>query len=222
MSKLSSDTVRDNVRKILVGAEAKKRNFVETIELQVALKNYDAARDKRIAGQVKLPVVPKPKSRVCILGDARTCDQAKDKNLEYMSEEDLTKLNRNKKLVKKLAQKYDAFLASASLIKKIPRLLGPTLNKAGKFPGVLAPNADPSEKVQEIASTIKFNLRIKKDRPMCMGTAVANVGMSEDDIVTNVNLAVNFMVSLLKKKWHNCKRLYLKSTMGPAYKIYGF
>src|SRR5690348_14645822 len=103
-------------------------------------------------GQVKLPVVPKPKSRVCILGDARTCDIAKDKGLEYMSEDDLTKLNRNKKLVKKLAQRYDAFLASASLIKKIPRLLGPTLNKVGKFPGVLAPNADPAEKVSEIAA----------------------------------------------------------------------
>lgn len=125
-------------------------------------------------------------------------------------------------LSQKLAQRYDAFLASPTLIKKIPRLLGPTLNKVGKFPGVLAPNSDPAEKVAEISSTIKFNLRIKKDRPMCMGTAVANVGMSEDEIVMNVNLAVNFMVSLLKKKWHNCKRLYLKSTMGPAHKIYGF
>jgi ribosomal protein L1 len=41
----------------------------------------------------------------------------------------LDRLNKNKKLVKKLAKKYDAFLASETLIKQIPRLLGPGLSK---------------------------------------------------------------------------------------------
>lgn len=50
-----------------------------------------------------------------------------------MDVEGLKKLNKNKKLVKKLAKKYHAFLASESVIKQIPRLLGPGLNKAGKF-----------------------------------------------------------------------------------------
>jgi large subunit ribosomal protein L10Ae len=46
-----------------------------------------------------------------------------------MSADDLKKLNKNKKLIKKLARKYDAFVASDSLIKQIPRLLGPGLSK---------------------------------------------------------------------------------------------
>jgi len=46
-----------------------------------------------------------------------------------MSAEDLRKLNKNKKLIKKLARKYDAFIASEALIKQIPRLLGPGLSK---------------------------------------------------------------------------------------------
>lgn len=50
-----------------------------------------------------------------------------------MDVEGLKKLNKNKKLVKKLAKKYHAFLASESVIKQIPRLLGPGLNKAGKY-----------------------------------------------------------------------------------------
>lgn len=50
-----------------------------------------------------------------------------------MDVEGLKKLNKNKKLVKKLAKKYHAFLASEAVIKQIPRLLGPGLNKAGKF-----------------------------------------------------------------------------------------
>lgn len=46
-----------------------------------------------------------------------------------MSADDLKKLNKNKKLIKKLARKYDAFVASEALIKQIPRLLGPGLSK---------------------------------------------------------------------------------------------
>ncbi|GKB52934.1 60S ribosomal protein L10a [Tanacetum coccineum] len=47
-----------------------------------------------------------------------------------MDVESLKKLNKNKKLVKKLAKKHQAFLASESVIKQIPPLLGPGLNKA--------------------------------------------------------------------------------------------
>ena len=70
---------------------------------------------------------------VAILGDAHDCDRAKEIGLEFMSVEDLKKLNKNKKLIKKLAKKYDAFLASESLIKQIPRLLGPGLHKGMSF-----------------------------------------------------------------------------------------
>jgi large subunit ribosomal protein L10Ae len=51
-----------------------------------------------------------------------------------MSADDLKKLNKNKKLVKKLARRYDAFLASDALIKQIPRLLGPGLSKGALPP----------------------------------------------------------------------------------------
>lgn len=55
-----------------------------------------------------------------------------------MSADDLKKLNKNKKLIKKLARKYDAFVASDTLIKTIPRLLGPGLSK-GQLPTPLDP-----------------------------------------------------------------------------------
>lgn len=50
----------------------------------------------------RLPNIPRPKMTVCILGDAFHCDQAKAASLEYMSVDDLKKLNKNKKLIKKL------------------------------------------------------------------------------------------------------------------------
>ncbi len=66
---------------------------------------------------------------ICILADAADIDRAKQIDLEYKSVDDLKKLNKNKKLVTKLAKQYDAFLASETLIKQIPRLLGPGLSK---------------------------------------------------------------------------------------------
>ena len=76
-----------------------------------------------------------------------------------MSADDLKKLNKQKKLVKKLAKKYDAFLASESLIKQIPRLLGPGLNKAGKFPTLLTHGDNMEDKVNDLKSTIKFQMK---------------------------------------------------------------
>ena len=57
------------------------------------------------------------------------------------------------------AKKYDAFLASDSLIRQIPRILGPGLNKAGKFPTALTHNENMVHKVQEVRSTIKFQMK---------------------------------------------------------------
>merc|ERR1711964_811893 len=105
----------------------------ETVELQIGLKDYDTQRDKRFAGTVKLPHVPRMRLKVCVLGDAVHCEQAQQLSMPFRSVEDLKKLNKNKKLVKKLAAQYDAFLASQVLVPQIPRLLGPGLNKAGKF-----------------------------------------------------------------------------------------
>ena len=67
----------------------------------------------------RLKSTPRPKFSVCVLGDQQHCDEAKAVDIPHMDLEALKKLNKNKKLVKKLAKKYDAFLASESLIKQI-------------------------------------------------------------------------------------------------------
>jgi len=180
------------------------------------LKNYDPQKDKRFSGSVKLPHVPKNSYRVCILGDAQHCDEAKANDIPFMAVEDLKKLNKDKKLVRKLAKSYDAFMASESLIRQIPRLLGPGLSKAGKFPTLLTHSENMMHKVSELKCTIKFQMK----KVLCLAVAIGNVGMGEDELVQNLNLAVNFLVSLLKKNWQNVKSLNVKSTMGKPQRLY--
>jgi len=125
-------------------------------------------------------------------------------------------MNKNKKIVKKLAQKYDAFLASETILRQIPRLLGPGLNKANKFPTLLTHTESMEEKLLTVKSTVKFQLK----KVLCLGVAVGHVGLTEDQLVTNIAMTVNFLVSLLKKNWQNIKALYIKTTMGKPLRIY--
>ena len=133
-----------------------------------------------------------------------------------MSVEDLKKLNKNKKLVKKLAKRYDFFIASDNMIKQIPRLLGPGLTKAGKFPTLLASGEDMQEKIDEVKATIKFQMK----KVMCLNVAVGNVEMEAKSIAVNTQLAANFLASLLKKQWQNIGQIYIKTTMSPSIQIY--
>merc|ERR1711921_40583 len=216
MSKVPKETLYECVGAVLKYSTDKKRKFNETVDLQIGLKNYDPQKDKRFSGTVKLKHVPRQKFKVCLLGDQQHCDEAKSVGIDCMSAEDLKKLNKDKKKVKKLAKKYDAFLASDTLIKQIPRLLGPGLNKAGKFPSMITHSDDMEGKVNDIRSTVKFQMK----KVLCLAVAVGNVDMSDDQLVSNLNLSINFLVSLLKKNWQNVKSLYIKSTMGKPQRLY--
>ncbi|KAL9674010.1 hypothetical protein QQ045_030274 [Rhodiola kirilowii] len=188
MSKLQSDAVREAISGIMTEAKEKQRKFTETIELQIGLKNYDPQKDKRFSGSVKLPHIPRPKMKICMLGDAQHVEE---------------KLNKNKKLVKKLAKKYHAFLAYKAVIKQIPRLLGP-----GKFPALVSHQESLESKVNETKAMVKFQLK-------------KVLGMEEKQVFQNVQLSVNFLVSLLKKNWQNVRCLYLiKCTMGKPYRVF--
>jgi large subunit ribosomal protein L10Ae len=207
---------------------------VETIELQITLKNYDPQKDKRFSGSIRfdpvvtlflfcpehgpsffsfffcfthvlkfvhsfstasLPHIPKPRMKICMLGDAAHIEKANAINLASMDAEALRKLNKNKKLVKKLAKQYDQFVASPSLIKQIPKLLGPGLNKAGKFPVLVNNDEDLGAKIDELKGTIKFQMK----KVLTLGVAVGHVGMVPEQLLQNISQSVNFLVSLLKK-----------------------
>ncbi|KAK2196928.1 bifunctional Ribosomal protein L1-ribosomal biogenesis protein/Ribosomal protein L1-like/Ribosomal protein L1 [Babesia duncani] len=216
-SKLSADVLNEAITALLQQSKEKKRKFVETVELQISLKDYDTQRDKRFNGSVCLQNIPRQRMSVCVFGDQVHCDQAKELGVDCIDLEGLKKFNRNNKLVKKLARKYNAFLASQALLPQIPRFLGPGLNKAGKFPTQILHSDKLEDKVRDIKATVKFQLK----KVLCMGVAVGHVDMTHEQLRANIVLSINYLVSLLKKNWNNVRGLVLKSTMGKPHRIYG-
>merc|ERR1712149_96209 len=162
MSKVPREILAECVSAVLKGSTEKKRKFLESVDLQIGLKNYDPQKDKRFSGTVKLKHIPRRKFKVCVLGDQAHIDEATSKELPCMSADDLKKLNR-------LSKSYDAFLCSDTLIKQIPRLLGPGLNKAGKFPTMITHSDDLEQKVNDVKATIKFQMK----KVLCLSVAVS-------------------------------------------------
>lgn len=71
-------------------------------------------------------------------------------------------------------------------------------------------------KITEVRSTIKFQLK----KVLCLGVAVGNVGMTEEELISNVMMSINYLVSLLKKGWQNVGSLVIKATMSPPKRLY--
>ncbi|KAI3844070.1 hypothetical protein MKW92_043899 [Papaver armeniacum] len=184
--------------------------FVNKSERWIALKAESSV--------VSTPDQDKEATSDLFQGNYDGIAKAKSIGLDHMDVEGLKRLNKNKKLVKKLVKKYHAFLASEAVIKHIPHVLGPSINKTCKCISFKYTSLAESleSKVNETKAMVKFQLK----KVLCMGVAVGNLGMDEKQIFQNVQLSVNFLVSLLKKKWQNVRCLYLKSTMGKANRVF--
>ena len=196
----------------------KERKFKQTIELQLSLKDYDPQKDNRFVGTVRLPTNPRPNLKICVIADEQHKDEiARDKvNVDVVDFEFLKKFNKDKKKIKGWAKQYTLLLASDTLVKKVPVVCGPILNKIQRFPAPVTHNEPIGIKIEDIRSSVKWQLK----KVTCLNAAVGNETMSNDELRTNIMMSINFLVSLLKKGWHNIKTVNIKATMSPSIKVY--
>eukprot|EP01120_Amphizonella_sp_Union-15-10_P008611 TRINITY_DN312_c0_g1_i1.p1 TRINITY_DN312_c0_g1~~TRINITY_DN312_c0_g1_i1.p1 ORF type:complete len:219 (+),score=49.47 TRINITY_DN312_c0_g1_i1:98-754(+) len=218
MSKLNKELLNEGITKVLAYSTDKKtkKHFLESVELQVRLKNYDPQRDKRFNGSFRLPHICRPKLRICVVGDQQHVDEAIAGNFSYIDVEGLKKFNKNKKLIKKWAHQYNSLLASSQLVRQIPKILGPTLNKMNKFPAPIGHDEPLAVKISDVRATVKFQLK----KELGMNVAVGNVGMKPEELKQNISTALNHLIGLLKKGWQNIKTVHIKSTMGKPHQIF--
>jgi large subunit ribosomal protein L10Ae len=177
----------------------KPRKFTQSVELQLALKDYDPQKDKRFVGTVRLPNLPRPNLKICIIADEKHKTEAKEQgiDIDVTDLDTLKKFNKDKKLVKKWAKQYSLLIASDTVLKKIPVVVGPILNRIQMFPTMVNKNSPLILQVQDIRGSVKFQLR----KVTNMGCCAGREDMTDEQLVTNLMMCLNFLVSLLKKGW---------------------
>ena len=213
MSKISNDTIREGITKILT--ERKKRKFVETIDLQIMLRDYDPNKDKRFNSTCELNYPCRSNMKICLVGTVNHIDQAKKIGLDFKSLDDLKKFNRDAKEIKKWARKYDLLLVSESIAKNVTRTIGRYITSIGKIPVQISDGEDLKEKTEEMMSTIRF--RVKKFPWLGQGVGIDT--LQEEEIRANITKSLNFLASLLPKGWHNLKSVHVKTTMGKPFRL---
>jgi large subunit ribosomal protein L10Ae len=136
-------------------------------------------------------------------------------DIDVTTLDELKKHNKDKKVIKKWAKKYNTLIASDTVIKKVPVVCGPVLNRIQKFPVTVSHNQQLILSVQDLRASVKFQLR----KVTCMGVCAGREDMSDDELRQNIMMCLNFLVSLLKKGWHNMKTVHIKTSMGHPIKL---
>ncbi|MGC8565317.1 MAG: 50S ribosomal protein L1 [Thermoplasmata archaeon] len=196
--------------------ESKKRNFKESVDLAFNLKYVDLSDPKkRINEEILLPHGRGRPIKVVVFASGDTALKAKNVADLVITPEELDKLAEDKRRAKKLANQYDFFLAEAGLMTKIGKLLGVVLGPRGKMPKPIPPGSDPANIIQSLKRTVRARSKERRTFHVPVGTR----DMKPEDIAENIEEVLKKITGKLEKGAGNIDSVYVKTTMGPSYKL---
>ena len=195
---------------------AKKRNFTETVELAINLKDVDLSIPKnRITDDIILPNGRGRAVKICVIGGGELALKAKDVADVVITPDELQTIADDKKQAKKLANSTDYFIAEAPLMAVVGKRLGTVLGPRGKMPKPIAPGVDPSAMIDGLRRTVSVRT---KDR-MTFHAPVGTVEMSPEELADNIETILKRVELKLEKGRMNIASSYIKTTMGPSERL---
>ena len=195
---------------------AKTRNFVETVELAINLKDVDLSIPKnRITDDIILPNGRGRAVKICVIGGGELALKAKDVADVVITPDELQTIADDKKQAKKLANSTDYFIAEAPLMAVVGKRLGTVLGPRGKMPKPIAPGVDPSAMIDGLRRTVSVRT---KDR-MTFHAPVGTVEMSAEELADNIETILKRVELKLEKGRMNIASSYIKTTMGPSERL---
>lgn len=188
---------------------SKKRNFVQTFDLIVNLKEIDMKKpENRINEEVILPHGKGEDSKVVVFSDT-----LKELDVKILRSSDIEELGKDKRKARKIIKQTDFFLAEPQLMPKIGKSLGQFLGPRGKMPKII------SGDIKKQIESYKKSIRIRtKDSPVIQ-CAIGKENMEDRKVVENVKTVINFLKERLPKGGKNIKEVLLKLTMSKPVKI---
>ena len=209
-----ADTIAEAVNRAL--DEAPPRNFRETVDLAVNLRDLDLNDpSNRVDESVVLPAGTGQETRIVVFATGETALRAEEVADDVLSPDELEDLGDDDDDAKDLADETDFFVAEASMMQDIGRYLGTVLGPRGKMPTPLQPDDDVVETVNRMKNTVQLRSRDRRT----FHTRVGAQDMSAEDIADNIDVIVRRLEAALEKGPLNIDSIYVKTTMGPSVEV---
>ncbi|MCC6025006.1 MAG: 50S ribosomal protein L1 [Desulfurococcaceae archaeon] len=187
-----------------------KRNFKQSVELIIALKDIDVkSQAAKIREVVFLPKGRGKDLKICVVGDGDFLEAAKEGGA-YLTISSTDLKNIDKKQAKKVASTCDWILVRSDLMGVVGRALGPFLGPRGKVPVPVPPGSNVKALISRYKNAVLIRL---KDQPQIM-TAIGTEDLRPEDLVENALAVLNLVESKLPAGSANIKQIYVKTTMG--------
>jgi len=200
-----------------VRAKKGERNFKQSIDLVVNLKDIDLKRpENRVNVNVNLPNGLGKKQKICFFATGDLGLRAKRAEVDLVvDQEQLRELSTKRKDAKKLLSKYDLFLAEASLMPVVGRVAGPILGPRGKMPTPVPSNAPIEQFIERQRKAVALRTR---DKPL-IELSVGTEDMEDEKIAENIEVLLTSLLGGLKRGLSNIRSIYLKTTMGEPVRL---
>lgn len=198
-------------------ARAKPRNFTQTVEMAVNLKDIDLKKpENRFKLEVVLPHGRGKEPKIAVIADGAVAEAAKKLGLDVISGEQLEELAKSPRQARKLAKNYDFFIAAAPLMPKIGRYLGRYLGPRNKMPQVVPPTMT---NLEPIVNKLKKTVRIQLKNNPVVHARIGTEDMDDEKLAENAEAVLNAIINKLERGENQVKSVYIKTTMGPAVKV---
>ena len=197
--------------------KAPKRNFQESMEISINLKNLDMAQPKnRIDETMILPKGTGKTVKIAVLGKGDITTQAKAASVDLIiGPEEIERLGGEPREARKMAEEYNFFLAETAVMPLVGRYLGTRLGPRGKMPQPVPPGVDVGPIVERLRNSVKFRTKDK----MTFHVRVGSTGMSPEDVAENIDAIMKKVESSLASGSMNVRSVYVKTSMGPAVRL---
>ena len=194
----------------------KERKFVETVEVAINLRDVDLQNpQKRINAEVALPHGRGRPARVAVFAQGEMAVISKKIVDTVLGPEQIDELSENKREARKLADKFDFFIAETGLMATIGKSLGVVLGPRGKMPRPIPPQADIERIIKSLTNLVPVR---SKDRPT-FHVPFGNVSMSKEQLAENLETILKRVESNLDRGTDNIASIWVKTTMGKAIKL---
>jgi large subunit ribosomal protein L1 len=202
------------VKKAREGSD--NRNFTQSAELTVVLKDIDIKKGFSLNEVVALPHKRNKQPSICVIATGDMGSRARKAAIDaVMDPAELDRLGTNRREARKVVRAHDFFLAETSQMSTIGRSLGQFLGPKGKMPTPL-PYGAP---VDSIAARFKNSVRVRAKNQLNVSAKIGDEKMNDRQLAENANAIIAAIEKKLPQGDKNIRNAIVKFTMSKPSKL---